>query len=69
MDEIDSERKVILHDFSVTQEKINQFGKVTGGERKTHTSPEYAEQTNFKKTLVHGLFLQAFLEMKTCKNF
>lgn len=48
--------------FRITQQQMDQFAEITGGTGKIHVDPEYAKNTAFKGTLVHGLFLVAMIE-------
>jgi len=62
LDEFSCNNKKVLNKISVSQDDINRFGKITGGEGEIHTNPEYARNTVFKSTLVHGLLLQLIIE-------
>ncbi|MFF2853539.1 MaoC family dehydratase [Peribacillus sp. NPDC058002] len=48
--------------YSVKQEQLNIFATASAGTGKIHTDPEYAKNTPFGKTLVHGLLLMGFIE-------
>lgn len=54
--------------YSVSQAKINQFAKVSGGMGRIHIDPKYAEKTIFNKPLVHGLYLLALIEKEARKH-
>jgi acyl dehydratase len=45
---------VYTHEFSYTQEEVNQFAEVTGDRNPIHTNAEYAATTMFKKPIMHG---------------
>jgi acyl dehydratase len=40
----------------VTQEDISAFAKLSGDLNRLHIDPSYAESTNFKGTIAHGVF-------------
>jgi acyl dehydratase len=48
--------------FQVNQEQLNKFSEVSQGTGKIHLDPEFARNSPFQKTLVHGLYLLAFIE-------
>lgn len=48
--------KKFVFPFSLTQEDINAFAKVTGDNNPIHWDENYAAQTPFKKPIVHGMF-------------
>lgn len=43
------------HDFSFSQEQVNEFAKVTGDTNPLHLDAEYAAQTAFKQPILHGM--------------
>lgn len=59
--------KFISGIYTLTQKEINRYANITGGIGKIHTDPEYAKTTQFKKTLVHGLYLVGLLEKEFMK--
>lgn len=63
-----TKNQYISETFSLSQEQITRYANVTGGTGSIHTDPEYAKTTQFKKTLVHGLYLVGLLE-KEFVNF
>jgi acyl dehydratase len=48
--------------FIIEQDNLNLFSEASGGIGKIHTDPEYARQTAFGGTLVHGILLVALIE-------
>jgi acyl dehydratase len=48
--------------YRISQDRLNRFAEASGGTSKIHTDPEYARQTPFGSTLVHGLLLFALME-------
>jgi len=44
---------------AVVQEQINRFGEVHGTDGRTHTDPEYAENSVFKGVIVQGTLVLA----------
>lgn len=64
MNELDKRREneLVSQNYTVSQEKINQYAEVSGGMGAIHTDPEYAKSTYFKNTLVHGLYVLALME-------
>ncbi len=48
--------KKFVFPFSLTQEDINAFAKVTGDKNPIHWDENYAATTPFKKPIVHGMF-------------
>jgi len=48
--------------FIIEQDKLNLFSEASGGIGKIHTDPDYASQTAFGGTLVHGILLVALIE-------
>ena len=55
--------------YSVSQYEIDSFAAVSGGMGTIHTDPDYALNTIFKKTLVHGLYLLALIEKEVSMLF
>ncbi|CAM3488755.1 hypothetical protein GCM10009865_32200 [Aeromicrobium ponti] len=55
--------------YQINQEHLNLFAEASSGTGKIHTDPEYASTTPFEKPLVHGLFLQAFIEQELSNQF
>ena len=43
------------HDFSFTQEQVNDFARITGDNNPLHLDPEYAATTAFKRPIMHGM--------------
>lgn len=50
-----SVNEIYTHDFSFTQEEVNQFAQVTGDKNPVHTDAEYASKTMFKRPIMHGM--------------
>ena len=44
-----------VHEFSFSQEEVNQFAKVTGDNNPVHTDPDFAAKTMFKRPIMHGM--------------
>ena len=44
------------HEFSISQEEVNQFASLSGDNNPIHLDPEYAKDTVFKKPVIHGVF-------------
>jgi acyl dehydratase len=42
------------HEFSFTQEQVNQFAQVTGDNNPLHIDEVYAAKTAFRKPIMHG---------------
>ncbi len=42
---------------SFTQEQVDQFAELTGDDNPIHVDVEYAKETRFGTTVVHGVFL------------
>lgn len=51
---------VLTHTFS--QDDLDAYGAVSGGNGRIHTDPAYAAETSFGHTLVQGLLLAALVE-------
>jgi acyl dehydratase len=47
--------QIYTHDFSFSQEEVNQFAQVTGDKNPVHTNAEYAATTMFKRPIMHGM--------------
>ncbi len=47
--------QVYTHEFSFSQEEVNQFAQVTGDKNPVHTDAEYAATTMFKRPIMHGM--------------
>jgi len=47
--------QVYTHEFSFSQEEVNQFAQVTGDKNPVHTNAEYAATTLFKRPIMHGM--------------
>ena len=43
-------------EFSITQDMVNEFAKLSGDNNPIHLDEDYAAKTRFKKPIVHGLF-------------
>ncbi|MDQ0218029.1 hypothetical protein ELQ35_01595 [Peribacillus cavernae] len=56
------ETKYVSEVYNIPQDKLNQFAEASGGTGKIHIDPEYASQTSFGGTLVHGVLLFALIE-------
>jgi acyl dehydratase len=48
--------KQFVFPFSLSQEDIDAFAKVTGDNNPIHWDENYASQTPFKKPIIHGMF-------------
>ncbi|MBK9283648.1 MAG: MaoC family dehydratase [Sphingobacteriaceae bacterium] len=44
-----------VHEFSFSQEEVNQFAKVTGDNNPVHTDAAFAANTMFKRPIMHGM--------------
>jgi len=42
--------------FSISQEEVNQFARVSGDKNPLHLDTTYAANTPFKSPIVHGMF-------------
>ena len=47
---------------ALTQAEINAFAKLSGDCNPIHLDKEFAAQTRFGRTIVHGVFLQSILQ-------
>ena len=47
--------QVYTHEFSFSQEEVNQFAQVTGDKNPVHTDAEYTATTMFKRPIMHGM--------------
>lgn len=47
--------QVFTHEFSFSQEEVNQFAEVTGDKNPVHTDAAYAAKTLFKRPIMHGM--------------
>lgn len=47
--------QVYTHEFSFSQEEVNQFAQVTGDKNPVHLDAEYAAKTMFKRPIMHGM--------------
>lgn len=47
--------QVYTHEFSFSQEQVNQFAEVTGDKNPVHTDAAYAAKTMFKRPIMHGM--------------
>ena len=45
----------------ITESMVNDFAKISGDFSPIHMDEEYAKSTTFKKRVVHGMLLAAFL--------
>lgn len=52
--------EVLRRTFS--QDDLDQFGRISGGDGRIHTDPEYASATRFGHTLTQGMLLVALME-------
>jgi acyl dehydratase len=43
-----------IHEFSFSQQEINQFAALTGDNNPLHLDAEYAARTAFRKPIMHG---------------
>ena len=43
-------------EFSITQDMVNEFAKLSGDNNPIHLDEDYAAKTRFRKPIVHGLF-------------
>jgi len=49
------------HEFSICQEQVNEFAKISGDNNPIHLDAEYAAMTVFKKPIVHGMFATSII--------
>src|SRR5699024_10626082 len=54
--------------YMISQERVNKFASLTGGEARIHTDPEYANNTSFGSTLVQGMFIVYLVEYEFSKR-
>ncbi|WP_197492178.1 MaoC family dehydratase [Arachidicoccus ginsenosidimutans] len=47
---------IFKHDFIFTHEQVLAYANISGDTNPIHVSEQYAEQTNFKRCIVHGYF-------------
>ncbi len=47
--------QIYTHDFSFSQEEVNQFAQVTGDKNPVHLDAAYAATTLFKRPIMHGM--------------
>ena len=47
--------QIYTHEFSFSQQEVNQFAEVTGDKNPVHTNTEYASKTMFKRPIMHGM--------------
>jgi acyl dehydratase len=43
-----------IHEFSYSQQQVNQFASLTGDNNPLHLDAEYAAHTHFRKPIIHG---------------
>ena len=43
------------HEFSFTQEQVNDFARITGDNNPLHLDPVYAATTAFRRPIMHGM--------------
>ena len=43
-------------EFSITQDMVKEFAKLSGDYNAIHLDRDYAAKTRFRKPIVHGLF-------------
>lgn len=48
-------------EFTITQEQVNAFAELSGDKNPLHIDLAYASTTNFKSTIVHGIFTSAII--------
>jgi acyl dehydratase len=53
-------------DRAFTQDEIDEFGRISGGNGRIHTDPAYAAASPFGRTLVQGVLLLAVVERAVC---
>jgi acyl dehydratase len=51
---------ILRHSF--TQHNLDDFGRLSGGDGRIHTDPDYAAGTLFGHTVVQGMLLVALVE-------
>lgn len=47
--------QVFTHEFSFSQQQVNQFAEVTGDKNPVHTDAAYAAKTMFRRPIMHGM--------------
>lgn len=44
----------------ITENNVNEFSKLTGDDNPLHTDETYANNTEFKEKIAHGMFVSSF---------
>jgi len=53
------DKEILFH--KITQDDIEKFVQLTGDDNKLHVDPKFAEKTQFKKPVVHGMLGASFI--------
>lgn len=54
--------------ITIEQSQVNAFAQLSGGDGRIHTDEEYARQSKFGRTLVHGLLLEILVEQDLARQ-
>lgn len=58
---MESER--YIHNFSFSQDQVKQYASLTGDNNPIHLDEEYAKNSIFKQTIVHGMLTMGIISM------
>jgi acyl dehydratase len=56
------ESGTVSREYKISQDQIDIFARASDGMGRIHIDPEYAKNTSFGGTLVHGMYLLALIE-------